>query len=268
MVTFDAEMAWSTFTKSQLALLAVLPRVYMRRLLTFILIFVGFQQAVLAGGIDTVREKALRFIALSARYDEAASRSSANSASYTHYTSVDVKEQHCSVLADLLGIGTDAIADALQIDPGLDSNDRDALRLYSLSLRNYALAASSLLQDDDFSWKYKWNLNCSGVYNSQKWFPLERYKPFSLSISEDGQTLRLVGDIRPGLLDSIGKRLAIHSSIRSVDLVSRGGSSSESMKIGRLLRRRGISTTIGGNCYSGCALIFLCPAAAPPRQIG
>lgn len=210
-----------------------------------------------AAGIDTVRAKITQYELLAERYTADAIRMANKPGIASHYRNIDTKEQSCAALADLLGVGPDAIADAVHLKPDEGSNSADELMLYALSLRSYVRAARAVLQDEEFTWRYRWNLNCSGVYNSEKLFLIKDDPPFSVSISEDGLTLRVIGNIKPGLFDAIAKRLAIHNRIRVVELGSMGGLTYEGLKIGRMLRQRKITTVVANNCYSSCALIFL-----------
>ena len=210
-----------------------------------------------ANGIDTVRDRIIQYELLAERYTADAIKLANKQEIGSRYRNIDTKQQSCAVLADLLDIGPDAIAHAVHLKPEQDSKSADEFMLYALSLRSYVRAARAILQDEEFTWRYRWNLNCSGVYNSEKLFLIKDEPPFSVSISEDGLSLRVIGNIKSGLFDAIAKRLAIHRRIRVVELGSLGGLTYEGLKIGRLLRQRNIVTVVANNCYSSCALIFL-----------
>jgi hypothetical protein len=218
---------------------------------------VAFGSSVCAAGIDIVREKTTRFEQLSSRYAAAALRVSKNSRLLLSYKNVDTKEQSCMVLIDLLGLHPEDSAQSVHPDPGLDSEDPNELARYSLSLTSYVNAARSLLQENEFSWRYKWNLNCSGVFGADRYMKITENPPYSVTMLRDKETLRIVGDVDEGLLDSVAKRLAIHRSIKRVELASSGGLTYEALKIGRVLRKRNITTIVASNCLSSCALIFL-----------
>lgn len=222
----------------------------------FVLLFFGHNPAW-AGGIDTVRDRIREYEVLSKRYEAEALQLGGSPSSWSNYNYIDAKEQYCGVLADLLDVGPEAMAGAVHSAPDSDSTDPDEYILHSLSLRSYLLAAQSLLRQGEFSWRYGWNLNCEGLYNSQKVFLTTDQPPFNVTISEDSTTLSVIGDVKLGLFDAIARRLAIHSSISRIELQSFGGLTYEAIKIGRLLRKRKISTVVSGNCYSSCALIFL-----------
>lgn len=223
----------------------------------FLLAFTAGVVDVAVAGIDIVRDKTTRYEDFSAQYATAALNRSQKPDLLLSYSNVDSKEQFCMVLIDLLGINPEESAQSVHPDPGLNSQDAEELARYSLSLRSYVDAARSLLEETDFSWKYKWNLNCSGVYGANKYINITDDPPFSVRMAEDGEALKVVGDIREGLFDSVAKRLAIHRSIKRVELSSSGGWIEDALKIGRLLRKRSITTVVDGNCHSSCALIFL-----------
>jgi len=234
----------------------MIARTVLRPLVLFALLLVGHSPAW-AGGIDAVRDRIREYEVLSKRYEADALKLGASPSLLSKYNYIDAKEQYCGVLADLLDVGPEAVADAVHSAPESNSTDPDQYILYALSLRSYLASAVSLLRENEFSWRYGWNLNCAGVYSSQRTFLITDQPPFSLSISEDRTTLRFYGFVRDGLYDAIAKRLAIHQSIKRLELNSSGGSGIDGMKIGRLLRKRGILTSITGNCYSACTLIFL-----------
>ena len=227
------------------------------RPLVVFLILASWVGVARASGVEAVREKSKRYEELSAQYALSAVRISKNPDLSTSYLNVDSKEQFCMVLIDLLGIDPGTSFQSVQGIPDSDSDDPVEQVLYSASLRSYIDSANILLQEDDFSLKYEWNLNCAGVFGADKYFKISDSPPWSVSISPDGTTLYVVGDIRRGLYDAIAKRLAIHARIKRVELASLGGYISDGIKIGRLLRKRKITTVVGSNCYSSCALVFL-----------
>ena len=234
----------------------MIAKTILRLLVLFVLLLFGHNPAW-AGGIDAVRERIREYGVLSKRYHAEALKLGSTPSLWSKYNYIDAKEQYCEVLADLLDVGQEAMAGAVHSAPGSESTDPKEYILYSLSLRSYLLAAQSLVRQSDFYWRYGWNLNCEGLYNSERVFTTTDQPPFNLTVSDDGTTLSVIGDVKPGLFDAIARRLAIHSSISNLEIQSLGGLTYEAIKIGRLLRKRKISTVVSGNCYSGCALIFL-----------
>lgn len=183
------------------------------------------------------------------------------------YRYVDIKEHRCAALAELLGIDDIYLKDTVQPDPGLDSRDALALTLYGMSLRNYVEVASASIKHSNFTQRYKWNLNCSGLYGSSKWFENKDNDPFEVTVAEDGDSIMLVGDILPGMYERVEVLIRTHPSVKSVQIASRGGALSEAMKLGRLIRSRGLRTIVADNCVSSCTLVMIAGAQrviAPP----
>lgn len=80
---------------------------------------------------------------------------------------------------------------------------------------------------------------------------------YKLSLSDDGTTLRLNGDIAPGSTRIIGKLLDEEKSVRSLLLESTGGNIYEARGIARLVITHGLDTHIDGECSSACTVIFI-----------
>jgi len=88
----------------------------------------------------------------------------------------------------------------------------------------------------------------------------------TLSLSEDGRSLRLKGTIGMGdgerlraLLDSEGAH-----DLRRIELESPGGRVREAEKMATALKRHGHGSRVVGTCASACTLVFL---AGNPRQM-
>lgn len=73
----------------------------------------------------------------------------------------------------------------------------------------------------------------------------------------EGTQLRVYGDIDTGFAERFQQALNANRSVTEVTLGSGGGSVQDALIAGLLLRSRGLDTTIYGNCYSACPLVFL-----------
>lgn len=216
---------------------------------------------------DSMKRKLSVYPELSDQYLKAAAKAVTQVQDVGKYRYVDIKEHRCAALAELLGVGGIYLEDTVQPDPGLESRDAHALILYGMSLRNYISSATELMSETNFSHMYKWNLNCSGLYDSSKWFDTDEDGPYEVSVAEDGASIILVGDIVSGMYGRVEALLNTHSAIRSVQLASRGGALSEAMKIGRLIRSRALRTVATDACESSCTLVMIAGAErviAPP----
>ena len=194
---------------------------------------------------------------ISSQYLEAAAKVADRVYDFGKYRYVDVKEHRCAALAELLGIDDIYLEDAVQSDPGLQSRDALALLLFGISLRNYVSATNELMSATKFTQRYKWNLNCSGLYGSRTWFEIRKDEPYELSLSNDGASIVVVGDILPGMFERLKGISDAHPSAKSVELVSRGGAIGEAMKIGRFIRSNGMNTVVTNNCDSSCTLVMI-----------
>ncbi len=224
--------------------------------LTLVLTVICGSTSAIAG-IDSVRAKAFHFEQLAQQYEAASRAITPRQVGEASDKTFDVKGHTCGVLGELLGLGSNVASGWTYPDPGIDSRDPDQLWLYAVSLINYVRVADDLLKESDFAWRYIWNLNCSGNYNSSKWYKFEEGSDYTLVISDDKRSIHIIGNIKPGLLDALAKRLVIHRSIKRIELSSGGGLAHEAMKIGRLIRQRQLTTVVRDNCNSACTLLFI-----------
>jgi hypothetical protein len=232
-------------------------RTYRILLFSIIMTAISPTSEARANGIDGVRVRIAHYEFLANQYLAAARSLNARRENTSQYQTLDVKEHSCGVLAELLGIRAGVAEGFTYPDPGLQSNDPHELMLFAISLGHYIEQAQIILSESEFLWRYKWNLNCADAYSSSGWVRMQDWPPYSIQISEIRDTLTLVGNIEPDLYNVIAKRLTIHRSIKKIELASLGGDGGAAFKIGRLLRKRGITTMVAGNCNSACALVFL-----------
>lgn len=223
----------------------------------FLMVVCAAIEHAYAGGYETVRENIARSQNLAQRYLQAADRIDGGLGAGQVFRHADKREHYCSILADLLQVPETVPEEYMLEDPGLLSNEPYQLRLYAQSLQNYAELAVSLKRQSDFSLRYLWNLNCWSRFELRKHFTDDRYQDYVVSTTPDRKTLRIVGDIQSGLFGVVARRLVIHRSIQNVELGSFGGSVYEAIKIGELIRQKGLNTVLSNNCFSACTLIFL-----------
>ncbi|HKK29229.1 MAG TPA: hypothetical protein VKA18_02395 [Alphaproteobacteria bacterium] len=67
------------------------------------------------------------------------------------------------------------------------------------------------------------------------------------------------GTIRPGETERLRAAIARHAPFDELWLYSGGGSSAEGVKMGRLIRKRGLAVRVprGSVCFSACSMVFL-----------
>ncbi|MBY6055511.1 hypothetical protein KUV26_05420 [Leisingera daeponensis] len=94
---------------------------------------------------------------------------------------------------------------------------------------------------------------------------MEREALYSLSVSGDGRSLRLRGEITYGLTKRLRRLAADNPSLVQVDLAGPGGLIAEARGAAQLIRQRGWDTRADGLCASACTLVF---AAGRRRTLG
>lgn len=223
----------------------------------FVLLGVLSTNEAFSSGVDTIKDNIQRYEELAHRYEEAARRIDGENGPQKDYPILDVREHQCGILGELLDFSKDVVESWTHPDPGLTAGDPRELRLFAISLRNYVKVARQVISEDDFAWRYKWNLNCYGRYNSHRLADIEEGKDYTIKLSEDGKTISFVGDISPGTYNSIAARLYRHKTIERVELSSFGGRLSEAFDLGRLFRKLRLTTVVTDNCNSACVLLFL-----------
>lgn len=211
----------------------------------------------MASGVESVKQRMEASRDLARVYETTARKIEGRSGRAVPDKTLDVRGHTCGVLGELLGLGSDVTAGWTYPDPSLNSGNSHYLKLYAASLRNYVKAAEDTLKQSSFAWRYRWNLNCAGKYNSARWYAFENEVDYEVVVSDARTKLHIFGNIQAGLYDAVAKRLAIHGSISSVELSSGGGLVDEAIKIGLLLRKRELSTVVRDSCMSACTLVFI-----------
>ena len=76
-------------------------------------------------------------------------------------------------------------------------------------------------------------------------------------ISFAGDRIMIEGQIETGFSERLEHAIRSHPEARVVAISSNGGSVSEAIEAGRVIRSNGLSTTLENSCDSSCALVFL-----------
>ncbi|MEG1969713.1 MAG: hypothetical protein RR101_06295 [Burkholderiaceae bacterium] len=91
----------------------------------------------------------------------------------------------------------------------------------------------------------------------------ERVEP---GLRIEGDCLVVEGEFWRTEYDQFERELAAHSALRCVQLqASPGGSTVAALRMGELIRSRGLRTVARGACVSACAIAFL---GGDPRELG
>jgi len=108
-----------------------------------------------------------------------------------------------------------------------------------------------------------WNLECVGqfpeisraAYIRDPLTAAEFQVGRCMTLSE-GKCLQVLGPFELGFYQRF-RKIILEQNIKFVELGSGGGSVSDALAAGRLMRRRGIATGLHSNCFSACSLAFL-----------
>lgn len=162
----------------------------------------------------------------------------------------------CAIVGRMLGFVDEVRQAETFEDPPL-SRDADpfALMEHSLFLDSWGAAARRAVSMSESQKKSLWNLECVGKHGiPTDGFLNEPGLVGDFSVSDD--TLLVYGDIDPGFYDRFVSTLDANPAVRSVALGSAGGSVVDALLSGLEIRRRELSTTLHGPCFSACPLVF------------
>ncbi len=180
----------------------------------------------------------------------------------TLYNEVDLMEHRCTALGILLGkesyIGDikPMVSDLPKPDGPEDAAFGETLLVYSHSYSIFAGVAQRSLDESEHERAMIWNLDCVGKFgiDSTVTIPVANARA---TFRVEGKTLFVLGDIEPGFSEEFSQQIANHSSIEIVALGSAGGSVSEAIRAGYMIRALRLNTRLFRSCYSACSLLFL-----------
>lgn len=178
----------------------------------------------------------------------------------TMYNEVDIPTHKCYALGVLLGFSP--YVQHLRFQRGnvpiaKDSNHAQDLRVQAQSLDNFISVVEYVAKLPSGQRNITWNLDCSGQHGiSQSLFIKESESAF-FNIVDEGRGLKILGAIEPGFSARLRYTLQQFPNVKYVALGSGGGSISEALAAGRMIRYMGLRTTIWSDCYSACPLVFM-----------
>lgn len=171
--------------------------------------------------------------------------------------SIRFDTHRCAILGRMLG-QPGAIQHIENFDyPSLDSSsDAWDLLVFSLTLENWVAAARSSLKMSRDERVNTWNLDCVGEIGIATNLYIESGQSNAkFKVSE--QVLVVYGDIDAGFFEKFKTQLKANPHIEEVSLGSGGGSVRDALLAGFEIRRLGLITTLTGNCFSACPLVFM-----------
>lgn len=172
------------------------------------------------------------------------------------YVTIDAQEHHCSILGRM--VGKTSYIDHLEKPLPTYSEDGTEFLVAHQSLSNWVTIARGLRSETQPSRIRLWNLDCVGKLN----IPVSAYvedgsNSMFYELRNEGATLRILGDIKPGFFEEFKKALDYNPAVKFIALGSHGGSIRDAMLAGFEIRRRGLGTTLWNNCYSACPFVFM-----------
>lgn len=175
----------------------------------------------------------------------------------TAYNGYHFDRHLCAIVGRMLE-QVEAIKEIENLDyPPMDAtSDAHDLLVFSISLENWAIAARQAVDMSRDEKINVWNLDCVGEMGIPTNLFMESSQP-NAAFDLNGKTLLVYGDIEAGFFDGLKSQLDANPEIQEIALGSGGGSVRDALLSGYEIRRRGISTTIYGNCFSACPLVFM-----------
>ncbi len=175
----------------------------------------------------------------------------------TMYNGYQYDRHRCAILGRMLGMG-DLIKsiEVFEYPPIGPQSDPHDLLVFSISLDNWAGAARWALDASDDQRKNTWNLDCVGKMGIPLTAMLQSWKP-QAEFEREGTQLNVYGDIDSGFFERFAEALKQNPGVTEITFGSAGGSVRDAILAGYEIRRRGLDTTIYGNCFSACPLVFM-----------
>lgn len=190
-----------------------------------------------------------------AEYNRAADARGAPVFLGTGSNNLDVPMHTCSILGKLLD-RSQFVGHLEREYPPLSIAEGDWLRGAALSLSNWVSIARQLLETDRPRRVEMWNLDCVGQHSIPAAAYIGQRAAAFFDVFGDS-TIRILGEVTPGFADRLGKALQANPRVTVVALGSGGGSVLDAIAAGRLIRQKGLKTTLWNGCYSACSLVFL-----------
>lgn len=168
----------------------------------------------------------------------------------------DVEKHRCAILGRMLG-KLDAITELERFDFPPLNDQLDPLEAIQIgvSLDNWVYEAQTALAQSETDRINTWNLDCVGTLVAES-EGIRSDRP-EADIESDGESLTFYGNIDAGFYDRFVQALDQYPETKQISLGSGGGSVKDALLTGREIRRRGLNTTLFGNCYSACPLVFV-----------
>lgn len=169
---------------------------------------------------------------------------------------LDIEEHRCAIIGRMLGqIDAVAALESREYPPISDALDGYEAANIGASLANWVRQAKIAIGQSEDERIRTWNLDCVGSYVPRSAHISHNAPEAAFDLKDTA--LFVYGDIDGGFYERFLGQLNAHPEIKDIYLGSGGGSVKDAILAGREIRRRGLSTTLFGNCYSACPLVFV-----------
>lgn len=163
----------------------------------------------------------------------------------------------CAIAGRMLGFRDEiAQAETFEDPPLTPQADPFELMEHSLFLDAWVAAGRRATAMTESQKKSLWNLECIGNHG----IPVTAYidePDLKGDFSVRDNTLVVYGDIDSGFHDRFRAALDANPEVDLIALGSAGGSVVDAILSGLEVRKRGLSTTLHGPCFSACPLVFV-----------
>lgn len=175
----------------------------------------------------------------------------------TMFQGIGFHRHRCYVLGQMLG-RNEYVADLAESDepPTVTGHEAYDMLLFSASLENLAHAISRSSEYTPAHRANTWNRECVGEYSIPASAAVVSPDP-SATLTFFGHQVAVQGVFDDGFSVRFAAELQQHPSTDTIQLSSVGGSLSDALEVGRLIRERGLRTVISGSCFDECALVFM-----------
>ncbi|MDF2232412.1 hypothetical protein P2H44_07575 [Albimonas sp. CAU 1670] len=196
---------------------------------------------------------------LADKYYEAAKERTGWISGGTALNNADIRMHRCAIVGRMLGLkGRVSVFEPPY--PTISSASDDELWWSAVSLQNWITTANQMRATLPDAKRAIWNLECAIEPGLQDTYFIDKNRDDKSSIykiSDDGETLYVIGDIENGFFEKFRNAVEENKELNQIALGSAGGSVLDALRAGMLIRERGFETTIYANCYSACPLVFM-----------
>lgn len=175
----------------------------------------------------------------------------------TMYGGFGYDQHQCAILGRMLGFESEIKSlEKFDYPPMNEKSDSTELLIFSEFLNNWVSAATRAVESSESQRINVWNLECVGKLGISRSAYLVSDQP-NADFKTDGDMLIIYGDIESGFYKRLLSALDSNPGVTQVGLGSGGGSVVDAILSGYEIRKRGLNTTLWGNCYSACPLVFM-----------